>query len=379
MMTRPFRWTTLLASLLLFSLPVRAQESGLPPLPKPKAKPTPSPKTAATPKPKSSANPKSTAKESPLAPANLRREPARIPTITFNQVAEGNLDPKTSGRISQHSYYDEYALTATTADIFTIQLQTSAPQLAVQVFDRSQTGLPILKDPRTSEFRLDTAGGTLPADGEYRVRVLGAPIEAQSSPIAYTLKINRTGLTEAGYQARLQQIVTAFRSPGPKEVDEAITKLTELTQADPNRPPAYEMLGVLYLYHRNDVAKAVSSMEQSLKLGGSATFRVTHDSQWRRPVRKQGENFDWEEQRLSWLKIRPGQVTLIDVTDARRISFSLGSQQIKEIKLNAPSPIFTITPAGPRSKPYFFSAGTRLRAEAEVIINMINDYVRKKG
>jgi len=152
------RAVILLVLILFLHLIASAQggSGNLPPLPKPSPKPTTKPKAAATPKPKT--EPKSTA----AAPHNMVREPANIPPITFDQNAEGNLDPQTSGRISQSSYYDEYALTASSADLFTIQLQTANPTLAVQIFDQNRAGLPILKDPQTGEFRLAPPSSTLP-------------------------------------------------------------------------------------------------------------------------------------------------------------------------------------------------------------------------
>jgi len=382
MTTRLFqRIFILLALSFVISASSRAQGLGdLPPVKtvKPKtttttttrAKPTPTPKTKATPKP--------TPKPTPTPPVSYKRDPATIPQISFNLATAGNLDPQTSGRITATGYYDEYKLTATNADLFTIQLQTSDPSLTVQIYDGSQAGQPIQKDPQSGEFKLTTPGNTLPADGEYRVRVLGTIPEEKASAVAYTLNIKRSGLTEEGYTARLQQIVTAFNSSGGKDADEAISRIEELIAIDPNKSKAYETLAAAYLYHRKDLAKAVNLMEKAIKLGGSAMFKVTHDSQWRRPEKK-GDGIEFPDLRTSWLYIRPDQVTLIDTADPQRIYFSVGSRQIKEVNRVNQTPLIAIKPPGLRAKPYLIHPSTRNQAEAEVIVNMIKSYVLKQN
>ena len=384
MTTQRFRQLIICLALATLSLSrVYARGAGdLPPVPKAKPKPAPKPTVPATSKSKSDSksDPKSATKNTAATATthNLQREPATIAPVAFSQLTEGNLDPQSSGRLSASSYYDEYTLKATSADLFTIQLQTAHPDLAVQVFDQNRAGLPILKDPRTGEFRLDTPGGTLPGDGEYHVRVIGSIAEAKAGPVPYTLKLNRTGLTEAGYQVRVQQIVSTFNAPATKNVDETIKALEQLTSEDPNRPQAYEYLGMVYLYDRHDLAKAVGLMGQAMKLGGAATFRVAYDTQWRRPVRRAGENFVFEDPRVSWLKLQPGQITLLDPTDAQRTVFSHSGKQIKEINRVGATPLIMVRAIGTR-KPYFFGPSSKDQGEAEVIVNMIKDYVLQKG
>jgi hypothetical protein len=370
MKTRSFHlWIILvaLASPYCFSLSVQAQESGLPPLPKPKTTPTPRPKVTATPKPNAN-----------NTPTNLLREPAAIAPLAFNQGAEGNLDAKTAGRLTQTSYYDEYIVMATGGELFTIRLQSANPGLAVQVFDKEKAGLPILKDPRTGEFKLDTPDGTLPGDGEYRVRVLGALAEANAAPIAYKLNLNLTGWTEDGYRARLQQIISAFNAPGEKKVNEAIAQLEQLAHEDAGKPGAYEHLGVLYLYHRSDLAKALAQMEQAIKLGGSASFQITHDRQWRQP-RKQGQTFNWDDQRISWFKIRSGQIEVTDSSESPQTLLSTSGRQIKGIERAGASAVIEIKPEGARNKSRYFAPNTKNPAEAEAIVNLMKTHILGKG
>ena len=365
------------------SIAAQAQGLGdLPPVKTPKPKiPTPTtPRPRITPTPKPKAIPKSTPtpKLVPTSPVSYKRAPATLPQLSFNQPTAGNLDPKTSGRITATSFYDEYKLTATGADLFTIQLQTSNPSLAVQIYDNNQAGQPILKDPQSGDFKLNTPNSTLPGDGEYRVRVLGTIAEEKSPAIAYTLNIKRSGLTEEGYTARLQQIVTAYNSAGGKNAEETISKIEELIAADPNKAKGYETLAAAYLYNRNDQVKAVSFMETAIKLGGAAMFKVTHDSQGRRPEKK-GDGFEFTELRTSWLYIRPDQITLIDTADSQRIYFSVGGKQLLEVSRIGQVPMITIKQSAPRSKPYLIRPVTKNQAESDIIVNLIKNYVLRKN
>ena len=358
-----------IASLFLLSVTTWAQENGLPPLPKPKTSPTPKPKTSPT--------PKTNAKDGATSSTNFYREPESVPPVAFNQSLEGNLDPKTAGRLTQSSYYADYALTAKGGELLVIQLQSANSDLAVQVFDKEKNGLPISKDPRAKEFKLDTPNGALPGAGEYHVRVLGQLAEATAAPVAYTLKVKLTGLTEESYRAQLQQIITAF-APGESNVNTAIAQLEQLTRDDPSKPGAYEQLGVLYLYHRHDLARALIQIEQALKLGGAATFQISHDSQWRQPVKKQGQALGWEDQRISWLKIRADQVEVTDANESPKTLFSLGKQQIKDVLKVSNSPAIQIELDGKRNKPRFFAPNSKDSVEAEIIIKMIKTQVLHK-
>ncbi len=370
----------LLTFALVISTAARAQGLGdLPPVrpvkPKPPAPVTTRPKTTPTPKPKATPTPKPT----PTPLVSYRRTPATIPPISFNLATAGNLDPQTSGRITATSFYDEYKLTATSADLFTIQLQTSDPSLTVQIYDNNQAGQPILRDPQSGEFKLKTPNSTLPTDGEYRVRVLGTIAGEKSPAIAYTLNLKRLGLTEEGYLTRLQQIVTAFNSAGGKNADETISKIEELIALDPARPKGYETLAAAYLYHRNDLTKAVSLMEKAISLGGAAMFKVTHDSQWRKHRKKPGDDFNWEDQRTSWLAISAGEVSLKKSENLNESYFSIGKALIKEVDRINPTPLVRIVLPGPRNRPYIFLPVSRSQQEAEVIVNLIKSHVTQRN
>ncbi len=331
------------------------------------------------------AKPKPTPKVVPkeeVVPLASARPPAKVGPIDYNQLVTASLDPRTSGQIKAGIYYDEYTLAGSDDDIFTIFMQSPNPALTVQVYDASGKGLPTLRDPRSGEFKLDTQGGTLPGSGEYRLRVVGVLTDTgPAAPVSYTIRLNRTGLTETGYQEKLQAIILAFNAPETKNIDETITKLERLVDQDGTQPGGYELLGVMYLYHRNDAVKAAAAMENAVKLKGAAVFRVTHDSvPGRAPRRKPDGQYDWVESRTSWLRIQPDLMALTDMTNEQESIFSLNGSQLKEAtqaKVGTMTVLSIKTPT--QSRGYSFSPGTKGQAEADLILKMIRTYVPPRG
>lgn len=355
----------LLAGVAVPSVVAQSGDARLPAVvkPKPKPKPTPTPPR----------------RDEPAALPSSR-PPARVPAIAFNQLVTAALDPTNSGIITTGIYYDDYLLKATDSDVFTIILQSPDPRVNVQVYNAKNQGLPTLRDPRSSEFKLDTPGGTLPESGEYRVRVYGVISDQSTGAVGYTLRINRTGLTEDGYRERLETITEAFRQE--KNVDETISKLDQLINDDENRPGAYELLGVMHLYQRNDLNKAVSMMEKALKLGGAAIFSVSFDPVLGRRLQKKPDGkYDWTEVKSGWLRILPDQVTLTDASDEQQFIFNLNGAQIKEIgpQKGAQIPVIYIRPQTSQRHPFAFSPGTRRQEEADVILKLIKQYVPPRG
>jgi hypothetical protein len=58
---------------------------------------------------------------------------------------------------------------------------------------------------------------------------------------------------------------------------EAMRVLKEAALLEPENPLTYQMIGFVYLYGLNDFAYAEKSMRDTIRLGGSAVFRVNHD------------------------------------------------------------------------------------------------------
>jgi hypothetical protein len=367
---RPFLFCRIFGAALLLALTLTAfgQGSGdLPPVNKPKGK-SPRPTKPAPAKPKD-----------PTPEAPTHRDPPSIPDIAFNKSMSANLDPSRSGQISAVAYYDEYKLKANDSDLFTIQLETSDPALTVQVFDKSGAGLPIIRDPRSGDFRLDTPGGRFAAgDDEWHVRVLGSFSAGKLSPVSYTLTVKRTGLTDAGYDARLQTIVQLFNAT--KDVNETEHQLVQLAQDDPSRPGAFEMLGVIYGVHRKEFDKAEQAMEHAISLKGSATFKVTHDLVPGKKLSRKGDNYEFPDPRDAWLKISSGQLSLIEAATGQPVVFSVSGAQIKDLTLTKAGDFSVVTvKAGAQPKPYILCPATRTQAESDLILKLIKAHVLGKA
>ncbi len=370
-----YRLTFSIALAACLALPVSAQGSGeLPPATKPKPKPTPAPKgKPGTPKP----TPGTTASVSaPVEskPSSLTRRPASTPALAFNQPVIASLEAPGTGRLATGHFYNEYVLTAKASDLLLIQFQPDSPALSLRISDQARAELPIVKDSMTGDYRFDTPTGTLPADGEYRVRVLNTADDKKASG-AYSLKVTRTGMTEAAYDVRLQLISGRFKAGETASVDETIKQLDELIAADANKAGAYEQLGVLYLYYKNDSAKAVSQMEQAIKLGGAGMFKVSYDSQWRRPKRT-GNGFVWEDPKTAWLRVQDGKVVLADMSNPNLTISTLQGAQINKIERLPIAPVVVV-----QTLPRLiiqFSPASKNGAEADLIVKLLQTYVTKK-
>lgn len=358
---------TLLITLLFATLSARAQQ-GSGDLPPP---------TKSKPKTTTPARTRPTATPTPRIPTF--REPTSIAEINFNQSIDGGIDGQASGRIPPGTYFNEYLIKLSAIDLFTIQLQSANPSLTVQLTENNRIDIPIIRDQRTGVYKIKNEDGTVAADGTYRVRVMVNASGPPPQPILYKLAVNRTGLTEAGYEARLQQIVSDYRSQ--KDAVSALVKLEELTKDDPNRAGAFEYLGVLHLEYGKDLVKATTNMTQALKLGGAALFRVNHDSQWRRPARQgRGANlrFNWPDQRTSWLKVYKDKLVIAELGEEQKELLTLTGAQVQNFGRVPPSPVVFIKHNNSQFKPDNISFGVPNPLEADLIVDLINDFVAAK-
>jgi hypothetical protein len=366
----------LLISLSFFQImPVLAQggSGNLPPATKPKPTPTPKGK-ASIPKPgvTTAANTNAAAESKS---ATVNRRPASAPALAFNKEVQASLDAQSSGRIATGSYYNEYALNAKASDLLSLQFQPDNPALALRVYDAARTELPIVKDSMTGDYRFDTPTGTVPMDGEYRLRVLNTS-EDKKAAGAYTLKVIRSGMTEAAYDAQLQKITGQFQGGDAANVDATITQLDQLIAEDANKPGAFELLGVIYLNHKGDASKAESTMEQAIKLGGAGMFKIAYDGQWRRPKRV-GQNFEWEEPKQAWLRIYDGKAILADPNNPQQSIFALPTALIRSIERVAQAPVINIQ--GQARRNYQFSPASKQMTEADLLVKLLQVHVLKKA
>ena len=293
--------------------------------------------------------------------------------MAFNQAVNANLDAQSSGRIATGSYYNEYVLTAKASDLLSIQFKPDNPSLVLRIYDAARSELPIVKDSMTGDYRFDTPTGTVPTDGEYRVRVLNTS-EDKKAAGAYALKVVRSGMTEAAYEAQLQKIAGQFKGSDAANVDATITQLDQLVAEDANKPGAYELLGVIYLNHKGDAAKAESNMEQAIKLGGAGMFKIAYDGQWRRPKRV-GQSFEWEEPKQAWLRVYDGKAILADPTNSQNI-FALLAAQIRGIERMAQAPVINVQGLARRN--YQFSPASKQAAEADLMMKLLQSHLLRK-
>ncbi|MEK7830332.1 MAG: hypothetical protein AAB401_04555, partial [Acidobacteriota bacterium] len=199
----------------------------------PGAKPTPTPKAGA---------------KTPAKPA----APPVTPTLTFDQESKGRLDPRASEK-EGGNLVEDHILNARSEDLLTFQLQSADTNLSLQIRDKDKNEVAVTKDSTTGDFKIKSPNGGLPADGEYRVRVVAT---IGKTAVPFSLKVVRVGLTPNVYSERINQIVINYRESDPVSVDETLAKLEELTKADSSKPGAFELLGIIYLYNKPDIAKA---------------------------------------------------------------------------------------------------------------------------
>lgn len=334
----------------------------LPPVPKStastKAKPKPASTKAKTPTPTKTAT-----------KVVAFKEPATVEPVAFNQEVAGKIDAPTAGRIPPNVFFQEFALTATDADLFTIQLNSPAASLKVELLDATKINLPLKRDEHSGAYQLATPEAVLPADGEYRVRVSVAPSPTLTAPILYALKLNHLGLTAAGYKNRLEQIVKGF---SPQKVEESIGQLERLAQDDAKQAGAYEYLGLLYNEFKKDQVKASAAMLQAIKLGGAAIFKIAHDSQWRKPSRdRQTQRLTFQELKTSWLRISATSLVLADFNTPDKPLATLSKAQVKEVTRVLPSSIIVVKHNNKLFKIENVSVGLSTPAEAEMVVDLI--------
>lgn len=371
--------TFLGCSLLIVSATAWAQggDAVLPAPTKGKPAPAPKPKTAAPKSNTGNTTPNSTseAKNSGTKATALTKRPATVAALAFNQAVVASLEAASAGRLASGHYYNEYTLTAKASDWLAIQYQPDSPALTLRVYDAAQNELPIVKDSMTGDYRFDTPTGTVPQDGEYRVRVLNTSDEKKAAG-AYTLKFVRSGMTEAAYEAQLQKISAGFKAADAASADAVLQLLDQLIADDANKPGAYELQGVLYLLYKNDTAKATAQMEQAIKLGGAAMFKVHYDSQWRRPKRTPA-GMVWEDPRVAWLRLYDGKAALVDVHNPNQVVSTVQGNQLNKVERLPVAPIINVQVA-PRTT-LAFSPASKNNTEADLIVRFLQVHVAKKA
>ncbi len=318
---------------------------------KPDPKPTPKPAPKATPK----------APTPTPAPAT--------PTLVFSQEVKNRFDQKSSGKVPGGGLYEEFILNAKADDWLNFQLQGDDPDLAVQIVDKEKNEVPVARGG-SNLFKINSQTGGVPADGEYRLRVTGKMLAP------FSLTVNRLGLTHNVFNERFNRIYSSLRETDPASVDAAITEFEALAKDDGYRPMTFEQLGLMYLYNRRDFANAERVMAQAVKLNGAAVFKITFDSQWRRMGRQRSGKTDWDDARNGVLRIRPGQIVLADPNSRPLVTVS--GAQIAELNTISSANSHLVSITGAQRRQFMFAPGTREKAEADLVVKLIQNYVMGK-
>lgn len=356
MMRFQFSPNVIKAALILFTLfnagpDLYAQGGDAKLTPAPEAKPTPAPKNA-----KSNARP---------APTPI---PPRVtPLVAFNQEYKDRLDLKLSSKTPAGGVFEDFILNAKTDDWLNFQLNSEAQDLTLRLIDPQNGDVPIARNG-PNVFKINTSTGGVLLDGEYKIRVEG------KTPAQFALTVTRLGLTVNVFNERFNKIYSSIRESDPASIDAAIRDLEALAIEDNARPTTFEQLGMMYLYNRHDYEKAEQAYEQAIKRNGAGVIKITFDSQWRKMARLKSGKLDWEDARVGWLRIRPGQLILTD--PGNRPLATVTREQIKAMTSVSADNYHMVTVTGENERrPYIFSPGNKEKAETDLVVKLIQTFV----
>ena len=191
--------------------------------------------------------------------------------------------------------------------------------------------------------------GTITANGPSRRTRPPAPPPARRGP---------------DYDDLTDQATSALKA---NNTEGALGLLQQAISLDASRPTAYQLLGFVQLYGKNDIAAAEKSMREAIERGGSAAFRVFHDH----------ANGSFTETCSGSLFITKTDVTY--KADDGRDTFDAEDSNIKEIKTN----VFVGSDRGAfhikvkrekDSKNYNFAPLTKKKDESKLIIALVKSY-----
>jgi len=296
-------------------------------------------------------------------------------TLSFGMERKGKLDPKTSDRSADGSFYEEMILKAESEDLLTFHVKSDNPSLCpspgLQIFGRNNAEVAVEEAP-SGDFKIATPTGGLPANGDYHVRVTCTLSGRNAVP--FKIKVDRVGMTAVAYVDRFNKIYANYRENDPASVEETVAKLERLVREAPERPTASERLGIIYLEVRKDTGKAELAMNQAIKASGVALIKVSFDSKWRQMTKLRSGELGFEDKRTGWLRIQAGMVTLHDASN--KTLATLTGQQIKELSKTVVSAynLVTITVNNSR-KPYIFAPESMRPVEADLVVKLIQNHV----
>jgi hypothetical protein len=243
-----------------------------------------------------------------------------------------------------------------------------------EIITMLQAGTPSARVERFVEVRGVTFSLTPDITGEIKAaggdRSLIGAITEKSTQVAATTDSpfgnHTTPVNNApdydDYTDRAQSAISAG------DLNSAISYTQQAVQMDSSQPRAYQMLGTLLLYGRNDMSGAEQAMRAAIERGGSAVFHVYHDH----------ENGTFSQYCEGSFFVTKTGVSF-KANDGRDTFETLDSN-IKEAKTNgwfgSALGAFHIKPVQAiNSRGNFnFAPGSRNKAEAELIIRLIQAY-----
>jgi hypothetical protein len=84
--------------------------------------------------------------------------------------------------------------------------------------------------------------------------------------------------------------------------------------------------------------------------------------------------FDWEDARTGWLRIRPGQLVLTD--PGNRELAAVNGTQIRELSNLTAANYHLVTLKGENvRRPFIFAPGSKEKAEADLVVRLIQTHV----
>jgi hypothetical protein len=296
-------------------------------------------------------------------------------TLNLGEESKGRLDPDSSDKSPDGSFYEEMILTAKSEDSLKFHVEGDNPLLGLQLLDKTKTEVPIAKDA-SGDYQIATPTGGVPADGEYYVRVTGILID--KDPVPFKINVTRLGLTPIAYVERFNSIYSMYNEDDPASVQTTIAQLETLAKDTPSRSTAFELLGRIYLHPLKDIEKAEVAMDQAIRNKGVAVIRIAFDSQWRKLAKLKGGAYGFDDARWGWLKIGQGELTLAD--PANKPLATLNGIEIKEFSKNLISAYSLITIVADNSrKPYVFMPKSTAAAETDLIMKLIQNHVAGKA
>ena len=178
---------------------------------------------------------------------------------------------------------------------------------------------------------------------------------------------NGKGTTAPGTHDYDDYIDHVSASISSQDWNSAMTYAQQAVQLDPSKPQAYQLLGTMLLYVRQDYAGAEQAMRASIERGGSAAFHVYHD-----------HTGNFQQYCEGTLFVTKSGVTFKANDGAD--TFETEDSNIKEAKTNGfvgselgafhIKPVQQINGRGN----FNFAPSTRNKAEAQMIIRLISAY-----